>query len=265
MFILAVGLYLSWTIKKVERQRIDAFELWCWRILESPLDCKEIQTVHPKGNQSWIFIGRTDAEASASILWPMMQTTDSFENTLMLGKIEDRRRRGRQRMRWFDMASPTQWTCFWVNSGSWWWTGRPGMLQSVGSQRVGHNWVTELNWYLLFSVPGSSFFQIYTWLASCYYLYLSLNLTSSDKAWLPCLKEPLSPGDFHFYCLDGFFHGIFHLLNLSYLQFFDSIPISLHKSVSFMRLVILLVWFICAHILLMFTMSPTITVCWMNA
>ena len=60
----------SWTIKKAESQRIDAFELWCWRRLESPLDCKEIQPVHSKGNQSWIFTGRTDAETAALILWP---------------------------------------------------------------------------------------------------------------------------------------------------------------------------------------------------
>ena len=60
----------SGTIKKAERQRIDAFELWCWRTLESPLDCKEIKPVHPKGNQSWIFTGRTDDEAEAPILWP---------------------------------------------------------------------------------------------------------------------------------------------------------------------------------------------------
>ena len=61
----------SWTIKKAEHWRIDAFELWCWRrLLESPLDCKEIQPVHPEGDQSWIFIGRTDAEAEAPVLWP---------------------------------------------------------------------------------------------------------------------------------------------------------------------------------------------------
>ena len=60
----------SWTIKKAERQRIDAFELWCWRRLESPLDCKEIQPVYPKGAQSWVFIGRTDVEAEALIRWP---------------------------------------------------------------------------------------------------------------------------------------------------------------------------------------------------
>ena len=60
----------SWTIRKAERWRIDAFELWCWRRLESPLDSKEIQPVHPKGNQSWAFIGRTDAEAETLILQP---------------------------------------------------------------------------------------------------------------------------------------------------------------------------------------------------
>ena len=75
----------------------------------------------------------------------LMQRTDLFEKTLMLGKIEDGRRRGRQRDGW--MASLTQWTWVWVNSGSWWWTGRPDVLQSMGSQRVGRDWATELNWY----------------------------------------------------------------------------------------------------------------------
>ena len=60
----------SWTVKKAEHRRIDAFELWCWRRLESPLDCKEIQPVHPKGDQSWVSFGRTDVEAGTSILWP---------------------------------------------------------------------------------------------------------------------------------------------------------------------------------------------------
>ena len=60
----------SWTIKEAEHRRIDAFELWCWRILESPLDCKEIQPVHPKGDQSWVFIGGTDVEAETPILRP---------------------------------------------------------------------------------------------------------------------------------------------------------------------------------------------------
>ena len=77
----------------------------------------------------------------------LMQRADSFEKTLMLGRIE-----GRRRKRWDGwMASPTQWTWVWVNSGSWWWTGRPGMLQSVGSQRVGHDWATELTAILIWA------------------------------------------------------------------------------------------------------------------
>ena len=70
------------------------------KTLESPLDCKEIQPVHPKGDQSWVFIGRTDAETETPILWHLMLRADSFEKTLMLVKIEGRRRRGQQRMRW---------------------------------------------------------------------------------------------------------------------------------------------------------------------
>ena len=83
-----------------------ALKNWCfWTVvlektLESPLDCKEIQPVNPKGNQPWIFIGRTDAEAEAPILWPPMQRANSLEKTLMLGKLEGRKRRGWQRMRW---------------------------------------------------------------------------------------------------------------------------------------------------------------------
>ena len=97
-----------WTIKKAECQRIDAFELWCWRTLESPLDCREIQPVHPNGNQSSVFIGRTYVEAQAPILWPhdaknwLIRILRLLEKTLMPGKIEGRRRRGRQRMRWLD-------------------------------------------------------------------------------------------------------------------------------------------------------------------
>ena len=93
----------SGIIKKAEHQRIDAF----WTVvlektLESSLGCKEIKPVHPKGNQSWILIGRTNAEAEAPILGHLMQRTDSLEKTLMLGKIEGRRRRGWWKMRWLD-------------------------------------------------------------------------------------------------------------------------------------------------------------------
>ena len=92
----------SWSIKKAERWRTDAFELRCWRRLLSPLDCKEIKPVNTKGNQSWIFIVRTDVEAEAPILWPPDAKNWLTEKTLMLVKIEGRRRRGCHRMRWLD-------------------------------------------------------------------------------------------------------------------------------------------------------------------
>ena len=128
---------------------------WCfWTVvlektLESPLDCKEIQPVHPKGNQSWIFIRRSDAEAETPILGHLMQRTDSLEKTLMLGKTKGRRRGWRGWDGW--MASATQWTWVWASSRSWWWTGKPGVLQSMGLQRVRYDWATELNiWGLVF-------------------------------------------------------------------------------------------------------------------
>ena len=92
----------SWTIKKLSAKELMLWTMVLEKTLESPLDSKEIQPVHPKGNQSWIFIGRTDVEAETPILWPLMWRTDSFEKILMLGKIEGRRRRGWQSMRWLD-------------------------------------------------------------------------------------------------------------------------------------------------------------------
>ena len=124
---------------------------WCfWTVvlektLESPLDWKEIQPVHPKGNQSWIFIGRTDAELKLQYFGHLMQRTDSSEKTLMLGKIE-RGEEGEDRGWDGWMASPTQWRRVWVSSKSWWWTEKPGVLQCMGSQRVGHDWASELKW-----------------------------------------------------------------------------------------------------------------------
>ena len=111
--------------------------------LESPLDCKEIQPVHPKGDQSWVFIGRTDAEAETPILWPPHAKTHWkrpwwWEGLGAGGEGDDRGWDG-----W--IASPTLWIWVWVNSGSWWWTGRPGVLRFMGSERVGHDWATELN------------------------------------------------------------------------------------------------------------------------
>ena len=111
---------------------------WCfWTVvlektLESPLDRKEIQPVNPKGNQFWIFSGRTHAEAETPILWLPDAKNRLTGKTLMLGKIEGGRRRGWQRMRWLDGITDTMnWVV--VGSGSWWWTGKPGVLRSMGS------------------------------------------------------------------------------------------------------------------------------------
>ena len=128
-----------------------ALKNWCfWTVvlvktLESPLDYKEMKPVSPKGNQSWVFIGRTDAEAEVPILWPLLRRTDLLEETLMLGKIESKRRKGWQRMRWLDGITDSMDMSL-SKLQEWWRTGMPGMLQSVGSQRVGHDWATELNW-----------------------------------------------------------------------------------------------------------------------
>ena len=201
----------SWTTKKAEHWRIYAFELWCWRRLASPLDCKEIQPVHPKGDQSWVFIGRNDAEAETPLLWP------PHAKSWLIGKDPDAGRDGGQEekgttkdemagwhhqlngyefewtpgvgngqgvlaccdswgckesdttewVNWNEcllkageegdnrgwdgwMASPTWWTWLWASSDSWWWTGMPGVLQSMGSQNQMQmsNW-TELNVFLV--------------------------------------------------------------------------------------------------------------------
>ena len=135
----------SWTIKKMQKN-------WCfWTVLlektlESPLDCKEILPVHPKGDQSWVFIGRTDIEAETPVFLDTwcgeliyLKRPWCWERLRAGGEGDDRG--------WDDwMASPTQWTWVWVDSWSWWWTGTPGVLWFMGSQRAGHDWATELNW-----------------------------------------------------------------------------------------------------------------------
>ena len=145
---------------------------WCfWTVvlektLESPLDCKEIQPVHSE-DQPWDFFGRNDAKAETQYFGHLMQRVDSLEalmlklklqyfghlmrrvdsleKTLMLGGI-GAGREGDNRGWDGWMALPTRWTWVWVNPRSWWWTGRPGVQQSMGLQRVGHDWATELNY-----------------------------------------------------------------------------------------------------------------------
>ena len=114
------------------------------KTLESPLDCKKIQPVQLKGNQSWIFIVRTDAEAETPILWP----PDAKNWLIWKDPDAGKDWRWEEKDRGWDgwLTSPTWWTWVWASFGSWWWTWKPGVLQSIGSQRVGHDWVTELNW-----------------------------------------------------------------------------------------------------------------------
>ena len=137
----------SWTMKKAERWGIDAFELWCWRRL--------LRVLWPakRSNQSILkeispgcYLEGMMLKLKLQSFGHLMRRVDSLEKTLMLGGIGGRRRRGRPRMGWLDGIMATPWTWIWVNSGRWWWTGRPGVLRFMGSQRVGHDWATELNW-----------------------------------------------------------------------------------------------------------------------
>ena len=112
------------------------------KTLEGPLDSKEIQPVHPKDSPEYSLEGLM-LKLKLQSFGHLMRKTDSLEKTMMLGKIEGRRRRGRQRMRWLDDITNSM-DIRWVSSGSWWWSGKPGMPQSMGSKRVGPDWGTKL-------------------------------------------------------------------------------------------------------------------------
>ena len=137
---------------ELDHKEIWAPKNWCFctvvleKTLESPLDCKEIQPVHSKGDQPWMFIGRTDVEAETNTLATWCEELTHWkrpwcwERLRAGGEGDDRG--------WDDwMALPTQWTWVGVDSRCWWWTGRPGVLEFMGSQRVRHDWATELNWW----------------------------------------------------------------------------------------------------------------------
>ena len=174
---------------------------WCFEIvvlektLETSLDSKEIKPVIPKGNQPWILIGGTDAEAEAPILWP------PDVKKWLTGKDPD----ARKDWRWEEKGATEDETVGWhhwlngANSGSWWWTGKPGMLQSMGLQRVRHNWVTEQqqNVYTVYKLLiflkkiQPAVVAILTPLQAWSYLILTTNLGGQSCCYSSFLDEAL--------------------------------------------------------------------------
>ena len=135
----------NWTNKKAEHQRTDAFKLWCWRrLLRVPWTARRSNQWILKTINFGYSLEEVMLKLKLQYSGHLMQTADSLEKTLMERLRASREGSDRGWDGW--MASLTQWTWVWESSGSWWWTGRPGVLQSVGSQRVKHDWATELNW-----------------------------------------------------------------------------------------------------------------------
>ena len=141
-----IGMYgcESWTIKKAGCRRIDAFELWCWRrLLRFPWTARRsnksiLKEISPECSLEGLML-KLKLQSFGLLMQELTHVKRPWcwERFKAGGEGDNRRWDG-------GMASPTQWTWVWVNSRSWWWTGRPGVLQSMGSQRVGHDWVTEL-------------------------------------------------------------------------------------------------------------------------
>ena len=156
VFLVVMYGYESLTVKKAERRRIDAFGLWCWRrLLRVPWTAwRSNQSILKEISPGFSLEGLM-LKLKLQYFGHLMWRVESLEKTLMLGGIgaggegDDRGWDG-----W--MASPTRWTWVWVNSGNWWWTGRPGMLRFMGLQRVGHDWATELDWTELNMVVETS-------------------------------------------------------------------------------------------------------------
>ena len=158
----------SWTVKKAELQGIDAFELWCWRrLLRVPWTARRSNQSILKDISPGCSLEGRMLKLKLQNFGHLMQRVDLLEKTLMLGGIGAE---GEGDDRGWDgwMASPTWWTWVWVNSGSWWWTGRPGVPHVIhGVQRVRHNWETELNWWVISIFYFLGFFNI-----TCYSLLI---------------------------------------------------------------------------------------------
>ena len=136
----------SWTVRKAQCWRINAFELWCWRrLLRVPWTARRSNQSHSKGDQPWDFFGRNDPKAETPVLWPPDAKSWLIGKDSYAGRDWGQEQKGTtedEMAGWHHRLNGRES----VNSRSWWWTGRPGMLQLMGSQGVGHDWVTELNW-----------------------------------------------------------------------------------------------------------------------
>ena len=147
---------VSWTIKKAEHQRIDAFKLWCWRrFLRVPWTASRsnqsiLKEISPEYSLEGLML-----KQKLQYFDPLIWRTDSLEKILILERLKTG---GEGDNREWDgwMVSLTRWSWVWGSSRSWWWTGKPGVLQSMGLQRVGHNWATEVNWALGEKFPNYS-------------------------------------------------------------------------------------------------------------
>ena len=144
----------SWTVKEPEHRRIDAFELWCWRrLLRVPWTTRRsnqsiLKEISPGCSLEGLMLKYWNSNTLATWCEELTHWKRPWcwEGLGEGGEVDDRGWDG-----W--MASPTLWTWVWIDSGSWWWTGRPGVLRFMGSQRVGHDWVTELNWMMMVFIP----------------------------------------------------------------------------------------------------------------
>ena len=187
----------SWIIKEAQCQRIDAFELCCWRrLLRAPWTARRSNQSILKGISLGCSLEGLMLKLKLQYFGHLMRRTDSLEKTLMLGKIEGRRRSGRQRIRQLD-GIPAWWTWIWASSGGWWWTGKLGVLQSMVSQRVRRDWVTELNyaWVQVFPCPK---LHIHTGFTP----YL-LEQLLKDISWVTVLSKTLNKTlthNFHVVC-----------------------------------------------------------------